>query len=724
MRKLLCFDVMIASSTNNKYKLYIFTQGEIKTDEKINQQNKKIDCIFLSTPSYCQDINVKGDQNSRISNIPSLSIPIASSSFNSIIKLLSFAYKSKPISKSLCLALNPLLINRDGGLYDNLPWNTWSIDPLKRNRDSAGNVIDKKMHMGKRDAYNRFMGRDWYGRSLSIGNLAARVKYTFDNNDGDARSMSRFTINEKEGAKDRATFDENAATVLAKRVLQVEFTEARMAKAEAEEALAIHRAELSSFDKKMVSDEVLIDNYDLIQNSLRTVENTDSDMQTIMDVLDSLKDPPIQFVPSFDGNYTVGNTITQTQNFLTKFTDAIIKEFETDAPYRGAMDYKPTIDTKEEMFEKSRLPYTSPFELMNEIINEQLNADVIGCVLENTSLFSGRLVLGGSVILMRRGRKKTATIENEEVEIDDPYDNFGNDGIFSGEVFVCECECDEAIGMSLAAGIDLKIEGSIWERAQSVTSLIRDFTAPRKNTVSASNLDVNIMDILPKLDCDDFFVVKVQGEGSPSNGTSKQVPKTVSSFIDLFTFTEQSLSTSVDNPIKSLNQYDELTIEDKASMLLSLESFKDKLPRPRSLLEDETQILATVGKVKDSSILLNQLDKTLIPFIDESVRNQILLRDAENRNDKETANYLRLKKSKLQLANEKSSQARTDGRDDVVALWNEEASLYTDLRADVTQDEGSYDRYLDKDEWYERERLARVKRTKKSKFGTLLDGLE
>ena len=63
---------------------------------------------------------------------------------------------------------------------------------------------------------------------------------------------------------------------------------------------------------------------------------------------------------------------------------------------------------------------------MNEIIIEQLNADVIGCVLENTSIFSGRLVLGGSVILMRRGKIKTATIEIEEVEIDDPYDTFGN----------------------------------------------------------------------------------------------------------------------------------------------------------------------------------------------------------------------------------------------------------------------------------------------------------
>ena len=46
------------------------------------------------------------------------------------------------------------------------------------------------------------------------------------------------------------------------------------------------------------------------------------------------------------------------------------------------------------------------------------------------------------------------------------------------------------------------------------------------------------------------------------------------------------------------------------------------------------------------------------------------------------------------------------------------------LRADVTQDEGSYSRFLDRDEWYERDRQATAKRIKKSDFGNLLDGIE
>ena len=54
----------------------------------------------------------------------------------------------------------------------------------------------------------------------------------------------------------------------------------------------------------------------------------------------------------------------------------------------------------------------------------------------------------------------------------------------------------------------------------------------------------------------------------------------------------------------------------------------------------------------------------------------------------------------------------------------EEAELYKALRADVTQDEFAYDRFLDRDEWYERETRARLKRLDKSKFGTLLDGVD
>ena len=73
---------------------------------------------------------------------------------------------------------------------------------------------------------------------------------------------------------------------------------------------------------------------------------------------------------------------------------------------------------------------------------------------------------------------------------------------------------------------------------------------------------------------------------------------------------------------------------------------------------------------------------------------------------------------------EKAQRAREEGLDEKAAQLEEEADLYKALRADITQDESAYDRFLDRDEWYERETRARLKRLDKSKFGTLLDGVD
>lgn len=166
-----------------------------------------------------------------------------------------------------------------------------------------------------------------------------------------------------------------------------------------------------------------------------------------------------------------------------------------------------------------------------------------------------------------------------------------------------------------------------------------------------------------------------------------------------------------DNPIQSLGEYDALSNADKARFLTMLSNFQGKLPRPRVLRQR-----------KDKGG--NPLDKLLLPLIDESVRRQYLIRDAERRQEVETVKRLKAEKSRRQTAKEKAEAAREAGSEDVAEWWEQEADLYEGLRADVTQDEGSYSRFLDKDEWYERDRLARAKRTKKSSFGTLLDGIE
>ena len=44
------------------------------------------------------------------------------------------------------------------------------------------------------------------------------------------------------------------------------------------------------------------------------------------------------------------------------------------------------------------------------------------------------------------------------------------------------------------------------------------------------------------------------------------------------------------------------------------------------------------------------------------------------------------------------------GDDERIAAIEGELEFRTELRADFTQDEGSYSSYLDKDDWYERDR--------------------
>lgn len=624
------------------------------------------DCVFLS-PS-----NSMSSTGEEVTCMP---VPFPSSKTKSMMTLLSFAYKSQPISKSLCLTLSPILINRDGSLYDNLPWDTWTIDPMKRNVDAAGNKIDQKYHLGKRDAYNRFMGKDWYGRSLSIGNLAARAKYLLEN----------------DKSSDEVIMNEDAAEILVKRVLELEVKESRMAVAAAEEQLAIIRADLGLSSIDEIVDEFLLANYDVLQNAIEAVQNAKT----------SLKNSEMALIDLLEKEVT-------TNPELTSLLSSIIDSFSTEAPYRGAIGYKPVIDTKEEMFDKSVLPYSSPYELMTEIINEQLNANVIGCIIENTSLFDGGIVLGGALILQRKSVKKEIIIDGEKIEFDDSDDNLGNHGILSGDLKIIECDCDEAIGMAIANDLDISIEIDVWEKSQL---LCRYKTS--SGTVDYDQENENDIPIIESFD--ENIIINTQGDGKKSIGTPIQRPRDDSgNFMNFLKSPQSSTVFNSDIPVSSLEAFDSMTVQDKAQLLLSLDSFKGQLPRPR--------ILRGATESPDKS-LLDPLDKLLLPLIDESVRRQILTREAERKGATDEVQTLNEMKSQRQISKENAEQARRDGNTDLAQIWENEAEFHASLRADVTQDEGTYSTFLDRDEWYERERRLLVERNKK-RFGSLLDDLQ
>ncbi|KAL7479466.1 hypothetical protein ACHAW6_005190 [Cyclotella cf. meneghiniana] len=673
-----------------------------------DKNNVPIDILLLSSPTESQTIEkayrnyLQAPQDSPNECINAIPVPLPPTKSSSSILLLAHAYCGIPLSKTKMLSLNSLLINRDGGLYDNLPWGTWSIDPDWKERDAANNVVDRKYSMGKRVAFQRFIGKDWRDRTLSY-RLRELLKDDTSRLDESNESFE-------------STNDEDMMASLSKRLLELEIDEARMEVAKCEQQLAIRRTELSNnvgddvveysdFTDPM-NDGVEVQMLNEAQSRMRIAQTSLKDLENVMQR--QTKDVDSSF-PSFiswdnekkrSGNgVSIRSTLMSIVNKLDDQTN--------DTPYRGAIGYLPKLDSQDES-EDSSQGYSSPYQLLLEIINEQLNADVVACVLEQTSLLEGNLVLGGALLLQRKGRKKSATLAGERVDYVDSEDDFGNEGVYPQSTYVVECFSDEAIGIALETGSPLYLESEIWERAGGIPVEIGLDETPKVG----HNFSISMTNRLPLLrPVRGFSAVSVEGEKVSSEKEANLVRIPLPSSAQLFDKSYQvTLPSSSDatntpvfstfTPVRSLDQYDSLTNDDKARMLLKLESFRGVLPRPRAVQESESP---------------SALDNILLPLIDESIRNQYLIRDAERRNDSDTANALRSKMSRRQSLLEQAKSARESGLEDEAKRLDEEAELYKAIRADSTQDIGAYSRFLDRDDWYERETQARIRRLKKSK---------
>jgi hypothetical protein len=135
-----------SSSANNGSSIDILLLSDAYDDQRIKKPCNK----YLES------------QDSKNEYINALPIPLPPNDSSSI-RLLSRVYTSIPLSKTKMLLLNSLLVNRDRGLFDNLPWATWTIDPQYKVRDAANKRIDDKYSTGKQVAYQRFMGKEWQG---------------------------------------------------------------------------------------------------------------------------------------------------------------------------------------------------------------------------------------------------------------------------------------------------------------------------------------------------------------------------------------------------------------------------------------------------------------------------------------------------------------------------------------------------------------------------------
>lgn len=720
-----------SSSMINLHFAGIGTMPDPQNKEK-SERGKDDVYLFLTTsmnnPNQFSDSSYK---------FPAIPIPFVSSTSNSnkaaMMNLLKSAYERKLMSKTKCMTLGSYLINRQDGLFDSLPWYNWTISSppssqntessgdakedlsytSKRDYDAAGNPIDPKYHYGKRDAYQRFMGKDWPGRSLSIGNLAQKILYIMEESSEDN------IIEDKS-----QTFDKDTTEILAKRILELQEKEIKQDLAAVEEDYAVWKTSMQTTEP---SSETSTDRGKQIEETLTTSLNRLKEIEEAKQAL--------------DGSLEGGN-IGKSKNGLLGFLLKSIVDYSTDnrtnsAPYRGAYGYSPLIDSKEDyssLTNSSPYPYTGPYELLDEIIQDQLNAQVLGLVLENTWILNDdTFAVGGACVIKRNREKKKIMIDGEQVELyDDDSSTLSKEKVQGGDVYIAECDADEAVGYALSLGSPIQIETALWERLNVQVQIqpVEEEMLPQIQIVDDEEV-LNMKKISSLADTEEE---EKKEKKNVQLQNSSIGPKTTASLFSFSSSDTQSSSSSFgDNnntddenksTIGSLAQYDGLSDADKAKLYMNviltqeqppevmrggggnaMNAVLKKLPRPR-VLRQSPQIL----------------DELLLPYIDESVRRQFYIRQAYKNGDFELAQQLESQKSRRQILkermednyldeNEKKQEMIMDqpysSAEELDRAFREEqerlekeVDFYTSLKADYTQNDGDYDRYLDKGKFF------------------------
>lgn len=641
-----------------------------------SQYVENLTCIFVAPPASQQQQQ----------KLLALAVPLHPKRTDKFVSLLSSTYHNRPISQALCLTLNSILVNNDGGLFDNLPWKTWSLiggHNSTSDYDAAGNRVNVKYRYGKRDAYERFLGKDWPTRGSFISWLKGNYGTTKNNEDYPKKET------------DTIMFDQQARQVLIRRILELELEDAKSMLAEAEQQLAIHlnREKNGSHTTKIGSSSLLSSHVALCKQKLQEVQQAWDLAQQNLQELPGSRNIDYSSSKTMKESY-----ISKLEQFFfnqSKIIENIVSKPSkaNDAPYRGAYGYASTV--ADDNNGNIRNPYKSPFDLLIELIEQQLRSKIIALALENTSyrVSEGIVQLGGVCIIQRqpppKGSKGQIKIALETVDIpvqEDEEATSNDDEVKTGDVYVVECDAEEAIALSVAAGVPVSIDKNLWESLNSRIS------------TSKFSLHDDFTDKLPKVHVEEDAYYP-----SPpyKTGDSKESydSKTVS--------TRGASSTRYDiiESITTVEIYDSLSIDQKAEILLQSDLLSEQVPRPRAVLREY-----------HSGESFTILDRLLIPLIDESVRGEYLIREARRRNDVEALKKLKKSRSKRQMAKEMAQLSREGGNPELAEMWENEADFQKSLRVDVTQNEGSYSSLLDKDEWYERQRMAWVSRMKKSGF--------
>lgn len=684
------------------------------------EQQTGIDCAVLSRSSR-EDSDVSPEEAclflplqpsnrlrllQRLCSLSSLSSSIAPES-------------SRRMTRLELLGWNANIVNRDSGIFDNLPYAAWS----GAEQDAAGRAISPKFHLGKRECYNRMMGKDWYRDRILRNDVDRSVDHdgenSSDNQEEEEESGATPVLNllveqvqnllnrnsnrdDKQNQKSsendegeiieyddfadlllgsseavtatpttptgKANNDDDFTTrALTLRILELQLRECQMEVAECDSQIA--QSTTTTTDRGTTGDDPSLADGGAAEEWQRKREDRLNKLQEIQDRLDQLQDS------SENGNSLASSIFFDLFPPDSKSTDTQSSSNISDNAMSGPSSY------------------ASPYAMLQEIIAQQMNAQVVAAVLENASLLENTVTVSGLIVLQRI--PETITLQGERVRVP------------SQKTILVECDADEAIGMSLSSeNIPLWIEKNVWEQGSLMAQ--RDKNSPTQS-------DDDALDTWTTLDPE--ISVLIEGQAGNQSATERVLPVRIQrgepSLYDRLVSQQQQQQQEpvnlfpVDNPVTSLQQLDEMSIDDKTRTLMSMSNFNGRLPRPRVLRSSTTA-----------------LDNLLLPLIDETVRTQYQIREATQRGDLELVRQLETSKSERAQAKERAEEARQSGDEALAEQYEEEAEFLESLRADITQDEGAYSRFLDRDDWYERDRQRLAKRVDKSKFGNSLDNIE
>ena len=337
-------------------------------------------------------------------------------------------------------------------------------------------------------------------------------------------------------------------------------------------------------------------------------------------------------------------------------------------------DWNPSPQAKRDAFARfsgrgyPRGGYGSPYHLVLDMIRRDACADVARVLIEDTSVLGDQsgVVVGGALLLQRRlpqavdsgaayamGAGPTPLADGRwYADTDDELDDDAAFSVPDGAV-VCECTAEEALGLALACnGGTVLIERRVWEQC----SLTPQYNMQRGKMR---------IEVMPQSDATDLERSLVAPSAGAADAPITRPPP-------------------LPWEIKSAEELESMTLEEKAMSALAAGL---RLPRARDASD-------------------GVLTELLEPLLDEDVRRQIRVRRAVAAGDDAEAAALEAATSRRGQLLAALRVAVAEERFGEAAELSSELRVESSRRMDVTQDEGSYDRYLDQDDWYAKD-LAR-----------------